>query len=126
MTRFVPVLLFAIISSGCGTSDSALIESGHNESYIQGFHDGRHSGMQEAGNDFENYMKDEKRFDSDTDYKQGWLAGESEGKKLQDEATSIGKGIAGSYPQKTDSTNTDDMAKDALKGIDTSGLENLE
>ncbi|CAK1738837.1 Lipoprotein [Vibrio crassostreae] len=126
MTRFVLVLLFAIISSGCGTSDSALIESGHNESYIQGFHDGRHSGMQEAGNDFENYMKDEKRFDSDTDYKQGWLAGESEGKKLQDEATSIGKGIAGSYPQKTDSTNTDDMAKDALKGIDTSGLENLE
>ncbi|NOH74730.1 hypothetical protein F0248_05570 [Vibrio crassostreae] len=102
------------------------MESGHNESYIQGFHDGRHSGMQEAGNDFENYMKDEKRFDSDTDYKQGWLAGESEGKKLQDEATSIGKGIAGSYPQKTDSTNTDDMAKDALKGIDTSGLENLE
>ncbi|CAK1713444.1 hypothetical protein FB440_1285 [Vibrio crassostreae] len=126
MTRFVLVLLFVIISSGCGTSDSALIESGHNESYIQGFHDGRHSGMQEAGNDFENYMKDEKRFDSDTDYKQGWLAGESEGKKLQDEATSIGKGIAGSYPQKTDSTNTDDMAKDALKGIDTSGLENLE
>ena len=126
MTRFVLVLLFAIISSGCGTSDSALIESGHNESYIQGFHDGRHSGMQEAGNDFENYMKDEKRFDTDTDYKQGWLAGESEGKKLQDEATSIGKGIAGSYPQKTDSTNTDDMAKDALKGIDTSGLENLE
>lgn len=126
MTRFVLVLLFAIISSGCGTSDSALIESGHNESYIQGFHDGRHSGMQEAGNDFENYMKDEKRFDSDTDYKQGWLAGESEGKKLQDEATSIGKGIAGSYPQKTDSTNADDMAKDALKGIDTSGLENLE
>ncbi|WP_286297622.1 hypothetical protein [Vibrio apostichopi] len=126
MTRFVLVLLFAIISSGCGTSDSALIESGHNESYIQGFHDGRHSGMQEAGNDFEDYMKDEKRFDSDTDYKQGWLAGESEGKKLQDEAMSIGKGIAGSYPQKTDSTNTDDMAKDALKGIDTSGLENLE
>ena len=126
MTRFVLVLLFVIISSGCGTSDSALIESGHNESYIQGFHDGRHSGMQEAGNDFENYMKDEKRFDSDTDYKQGWLAGESEGKKIQDEATSIGKGIAGSYPQKTDSTNTDDMAKDALKGIDTSGLENLE
>lgn len=126
MTRFVLVLLFVIISSGCGTSDSALIESGHNESYIQGFHDGRHSGMQEAGNDFENYMKDEKRFDSDTDYKQGWLAGELEGKKLQDEATSIGKGIAGSYPQKTDSTNTDDMAKDALKGIDTSGLENLE
>ncbi|MCF7502476.1 hypothetical protein L3V34_01335 [Vibrio sp. L3-7] len=126
MTRFVLVILFVLISTGCGTSDSALMKSGHNESYIQGFHEGRHSGMQETGNDFEDYIKDEKRFNSDTDYKQGWLAGESEGKKLQDEATSIGTGLAGSYPQKTKSTSSDDAAKEALKGIDTSGLESLE
>ena len=126
MTRFVLVILFVLISSGCGTSDSALIDSGHNESYIQGFHDGRHSGMQETGNSFEDYIKDQNRFNSDADYKQGWLAGESEGKKLQDEATSIGKGLAGSYPQKNKSTNSDDVAKEALKSIDTSGVESLE
>ncbi|MEZ8383326.1 hypothetical protein AB6D20_013370 [Vibrio splendidus] len=28
MTRFVLVILFVLISSGCGTSDSALIDSG--------------------------------------------------------------------------------------------------
>ncbi|MEZ8601098.1 hypothetical protein [Vibrio splendidus] len=115
-----------LISSGCGTSDSALIDSGHNESYIQGFHDGRHSGMQETGNSFEDYIKDQNRFNSDADYKQGWLAGESEGKKLQDEATSIGKGLASSYPQKNKLMNSDDVAKEALKSIDTSGLESLE
>ncbi|MEZ9203910.1 hypothetical protein AB4151_16180, partial [Vibrio splendidus] len=58
MTRFLLVILFVLISSGCGTSDSALIDSGHNESYIQGFHDGRHSGMQETGNSFEDYIKE--------------------------------------------------------------------
>ncbi|MCQ1059671.1 hypothetical protein LRP52_26940 [Photobacterium sp. ZSDE20] len=126
MIRFILVLLVAIVSTGCGTSDSALIEGGHNMSYIQGFHDGRHSGMQETGNNFENYIKDEKRYESDVDYKQGWLAGESEGKKLQAEATAVGKGIAGSYPLKTETTNPDDVAKEVLKGIDTSDLKSLK
>ncbi|PMM54068.1 hypothetical protein BCT51_12585 [Vibrio lentus] len=94
--------------------------------YVQGFHDGRHSGMQEAGNNFETFIKDQKRFESDTDYKQGWIAGESEGKRLQDEATSFGNGVAGSYSPKPEATNPDDVAKEALKGVDTSGLKSLE
>ncbi|MCK8080642.1 hypothetical protein [Vibrio sp. 1CM24A] len=120
------LILLVFILSGCGTSDSELIESGYNTSYIQGFHDGRHSGMQESGNSFESYIKDGKRFESDSDYKQGWIAGESEGKKLQAEATAIGKGAAASYPQKSTTTDLDDIAKDTLKGVDTSGLENLK
>ena len=95
-------------------------------SYIQGFHDGRHSGMQETGNSFENYIKDQKRYESDVDYKEGWLAGESEGKKLQAEAVAIGKGAASGYPQKSETTNLDDVAKEALQGVDTSSLKNLE
>ncbi|UPR35933.1 hypothetical protein ITG09_07415 [Vibrio cyclitrophicus] len=82
--------------------------------------------MQESGNSFENYIKDGKRFESDNDYKQGWIAGESEGKKLQAEATAIGKGAAGSYPQESTTTDLDKVAKDTLKGVDTSGLENLK
>ncbi|MEZ9155346.1 hypothetical protein AB4123_15395 [Vibrio sp. 10N.286.52.E2] len=39
--------------------------------------------MQESGNSFENYIKDGKRFESDSDYKQGWIAGESEGKNYK-------------------------------------------
>ncbi|WP_237486475.1 hypothetical protein [Vibrio hippocampi] len=94
--------------------------------YIQGFHDGRHSGIQEAGNSFESYIKDEKRFASDADYQQGWLAGEVEGKKLQAEATAVGNGVAASYPQKPQTTNPDDIAKEVLKGVDTSSLKSLE
>ena len=74
----------------------------------------------------ENYIKDQKRYESDVDYKEGWLAGESEGKKLQAEAVAIGKGAASGYPQKSETTNLDDVAKEALQGVDTSSLKNLE
>jgi hypothetical protein len=126
MRNVLLVLVFVLIAAGCGTSDKALMESGYNASYILGFHDGRHSGMQEAGNSFEHYIKDENRYSSDADYQQGWLAGEAEGKKLQAEATTIGKGVAGAYPNKSSSSNSDDIAKDALKDVDTSELKNLE
>ncbi|GAB7225926.1 hypothetical protein VoSk93_51470 [Vibrio owensii] len=126
MNKFLLILLFAFISVGCGTTDSTLIESGYNISYIQGFHDGRHSGMQESGNGFENYVKDEERYESDADYRQGWLSGEIEGKKLQVQATAVGKGIADSYPINDEPVNLDDVAKDVIKGVDTSGLQSLE
>ncbi|MCD9485466.1 hypothetical protein GLP25_20100 [Photobacterium phosphoreum] len=82
--------------------------------------------MQEGGNSFENYIKDENRYESDADYKQGWLAGELEGQKLQAEATTVSKGITGSYPKKSETVNLDDVAKEALKGIDTSGIQSLK
>lgn len=126
MAKYVLLLLFTIIFTGCGTSDSALINSGHNMAYVQGFHDGRHSGLQEAGNDFENYIKDQKRYESDLDYQQGWIAGESEGKRLQKEATTFGKGAATLNAPKYKTTDPDSVAKDALKGVDTSDFKILE
>lgn len=127
MLRYCAVLLFSVLVLGCGTSDSALRDSGHNTSYIQGFHDGRHSGMQEAGNEFETYIRDEQRFVSDQDYKLGWQDGEREGQRIQHQATSIGEGIAGAYPTKKNNTpDFDKVAKDAIKGVDTSEFKNLE
>ncbi|MDN3702687.1 hypothetical protein QWY96_20455 [Vibrio artabrorum] len=111
MAKFILLLFFMVISTGCGTSDSTLIESGHNMAYVQGFHDGRHSGIQEAGNNFETYIKDQKRYESDVDYQQGWIAGESEGKRLQDNARSFGKSVATSYHPKSEVTNPDNEAK---------------
>ena len=55
--KYVPSIVLAItlsvltvLLSGCETSDVTLRDQGRSESYIMGFHDGRHSGMQEAGN----------------------------------------------------------------------------
>ena len=63
--RMLSVLALAIALSAFGTTDSTLQQAGHDQSYITGVHDGRHSGMQEAGNHYEHYIKDIERFESD-------------------------------------------------------------
>ena len=62
------ISLLVMMLGGCGTSDGTLREQGRNESYIMGFHDGRHSGMKEAGNYLEHIVKDTQRFKDDAEY----------------------------------------------------------
>jgi len=113
-----------VLVAACGTTDSQLQQSGHAQGYITGFHDGRHSGMQEQGNNFEHYIRDHERYSSDPEYKAGWDEGEAEGIKLQAQATAIGAGAAAGMT--ADKQNDGDRAaKKALKHTDTSGLENL-
>ena len=129
--RILFVLAVAILLSACGTTDSTLQQQGHNQSYITGFHDGRHSGLKEAGNHYEHYMKDTERFESDSEYRDGWLAGEAEGKKLQAQAVAAGNAAAGAYGahqigKEIDKHDPDRVAKDAVKEVDTDALESLE
>lgn len=126
------ILLVLLLFIGCGTTDSTLQSQGRSPGYIQGFHDGRHSGMSEQGNAWEHYIRDEARFKTDTDYKSGWLAGESEGQRLQAQATNIGNAASGAYSYESihkeveQQRDFDQIAKDAVKGTDTSSLNNLE
>ena len=83
----------ALIVMGCETSDATLRDAGRNEAYIIGFHDGRHSGMKEAGNYLEHMVKDTKRFEEDADYREGWLAGEQEGMGHPFQADGILQGV---------------------------------
>jgi hypothetical protein len=129
--KLLTVFLMLVTLAACGTTDSSLKDQGKSEAYIQGFHDGRHSGMSEEGNPYEHYIKDEARFVADLEYKSGWLAGEVEGKALQDQATSIGNAAAGAYSgsqiikEARKSTDADKAARDAVKGVDTSGMDSL-
>jgi len=136
MTRLLglQILIIAlIVLSGCQTSDSALREQGNSEAYVLGFHDGRHTGMKEAGNNWEHMVKDIERFDADSEYRAGWLAGEAEGKKLQAQADAIGQAAGGTYTnyrvgKEVDKArlNPQAIANDAMKGVDTKELESLE
>ena len=65
----ITLLLFVTLVVACSTTDTSMREQGHTESYIQGFHDGRHSGMKEEGNYFEHYIRDIERFKTDSEYK---------------------------------------------------------
>ena len=129
----ITLLICMVLVASCETTDSALRDQGHSEAYLQGFHDGRHSGIKEAGNAWEHYVRDHERFASDVEYRDGWLAGESEGKHLQEQAKIMGDAMAGTYTaSKTgkevdkNSPDPDQAAKDAMKGVDTSVLKNLE
>ena len=131
MRTFILIIL-TVILTGCGTSDSALRDAGFSEAYVQGFHDGRHSGMSEEGNPYEHYIRDERRFTDDSAYRDGWLAGEIEGEKLQANATTIGNTAAGAFEalqiQKEVDRQTDfeGIARDAVKGVSTENLKDLE
>jgi hypothetical protein len=118
--------------TACGTTDKSLVQSGHSQDYIIGFHDGRHSGMQQEGIHFETYIKDADRFENNADYKQGWLDGEAEGRKLSVEAKKVGEAVGDSYStirishEAIKARDAEGIGKDVLKGIDTQELKSLE
>ncbi len=116
-----------LLLTGCATSDSTLREQGHSESYIQGFHDGRHSGMAEAGNFLEHVVKNSQRYANDAEYRAGWLAGEAEGKQMQEEANAATGANTGSQTNKEykKSHDYDAIGREATKGVDPKSLEPL-
>ena len=133
MRRITLIVVILLLISACGTTDTTLRDAGRSEAYVTGFHDGRHSGMQEAGNEWEHYIRDEQRFASDEEYQAGWLAGEAEGKRMQAQAKAVGEAAAGAYSGYRVSEEADKAgphpekaAKEAMKGVDTDALKSLE
>jgi hypothetical protein len=121
------ILMITLFMTGCATSDSSLRDHGHSESYIQGFHDGRHSGMAEAGNFLEHVVKNSQRYANDAEYRAGWLAGEAEGKQMQAEANAAAGAYTGSQINKEykKSHDYDAIGRDATKGVNPKSLEPL-
>lgn len=125
----VVVVFTLMLCVGCQTSDATLRESGKTEAYITGFHDGRHSGMKEAGNYLEHMVKDAKRFEEDVDYRQGWLDGEQEGIRIQNQANAAVGGAQGykitKDAEKSTKHDINKSIKQSTKDIDTDALKNL-
>ena len=130
MSRLIIALVVMSLGvlAGCGTTDTAMREQGRSESYVLGFHDGRHSGMKEEGNLFEQFIRDEASFENDPDYRDGWLDGEQEGQTLQYNANIASATYSGYQAGKAydRSHDVNKISEDALKDIDTSSLKNLE
>jgi len=120
------IVLLTMILGGCGTSDGTLREQGRSESYIMGLHDGRHSGMKEAGNYLEHIVKDTQRFKDDTDYQTGWLAGEAEGIRMQEQANAATNSYNAGKAADKAGPHRHDAMKDAMKGVNTDDLKVLE
>ena len=52
-----------------------MIKEGYPLSYAEGFDDGCHSGNKAGGSLFDQFKKDTRRFEQDSQYAQGWSDG---------------------------------------------------
>ena len=97
---------------------------GYPAAYAEGFEDGCHSGKKAGGSYFDQFKKDVPRFNSDSDYAQGWS---DAFRQCETEQEALDRQIRMSMEyQRMDLERKDRMAHEALQGIDTRGLENLE
>ncbi len=114
------------VSAGCVSQRDSMIKQGYPLAYADGFEDGCHSGKKAGGSMFDQFRKDVDRFGKDTQYAQGWSDGyrqcETEQEALQRQMR------IGIEQQKLNEQKKHDRKSehDYLKGIDTSGLENLK
>ncbi len=110
--------------SGCATQSETMKSQGYPVAYAEGFEDGCHSGKKAGGSYFDQFKKDVRRFNSDGDYAQGWS---DAFRQCETEQEALDRQIRMSMEyQRMDNERKDRMAHDALKGIDTTGLENLK
>ncbi len=130
MFTWMATVLLALASAGCETTDATLRDTGRSEAYITGFHDGRHSGMKEAGNYLEHMVKDSQRFETDADYRDGWLAGEQEGIRIQQQAdAAVGSAAGYKIVKDADKSVNKEIKKagrEATENVDTESLKVLK
>ena len=130
MIRLVLLLAFVgalVFLSGCISQRDSMIQQGYPMSYVDGFDDGCHSGKKAGGMMFEHFKKDVKRFDTDSQYAQGWS---DAFRQCETEQESLDRQTRMSMQQQqlTEQRKQNDLQEQrhALDGVDTSGLENLK
>ncbi len=123
MTGAIACGMLALTAS-CTSEKEALLKQGYPEAYAQGFDDGCHSGKKAGGNMFEGLKKDVQRFENDSKYAQGWQDGFNQCEKQQE---ALDRQMQMSLErQRLNEEKKHKMEQDALKGINTKGLENLK
>ena len=133
LSRLFLSAAIAILSVSCATSDSSLREQGRSDAYVVGYHDDFASSTGAVpALDWFCFVFHESA-PALVDYRQGWLDGEVEGKKIQAQAEAVGNAAAGSYSgyrldKEVEKTRPDaeKIAKDAMKDVDTDALKALE
>jgi len=77
-TTLILVVLATV--AGCASNAERLLAAGHDPAYVQGFDHGESSGLSAAGHPYMAFIKDTHRYESDSQYRQGWDDGYSGGK----------------------------------------------
>ena len=122
---------FGVLLSGCVTTQEAMLKQGYPAAYAQGFDDGCHSGRKAGGNLFDQFKKDVRRFESDREYASGWSDAFRQCESEQENAvrqarmaTEQQRLLELRKQNKLDRQH--ELEREALKGVDTSGLKGLK
>lgn len=120
-----------MLLTGCVSQKEAMIKEGYPLSYAEGFDDGCHSGYKAGGNMFEQFKKDVRRFEGDTQYAQGWSDGfrqcESEQEAIQRQTRMAIEQQQLAEQRKQNKLNEQyHLEKQLLKGVDTSNFKYLK
>ena len=131
MMRTSLIVLAGVTVAGCSSqqsSEDTLLQHGYSANYVAGYHDGCPSGKRAGGDSFQQPARNDTAYAAGGDYKTGWDYGflTCRDTEIQNErtASAIGAAIAGGMASSHGADGVD--ARDALKGIDTSGLEGVD
>lgn len=91
-------------------------------SYVDGFNDGCHSGRQAAGDAFEQFRKDQRRFEVDRDYARGWS---DAFRQCETQTEARARQMRSAQTIAAINAQREKRFDNVLRGIDTSGLEDL-
>lgn len=125
------VVCSMVALTGCVSQKESMIKQGYPLSYADGFDDGCHSGNKAGGSMFEQFRKDVRRFEKDSQYAQGWSDGfrqcETEQEALQRQ---IRMGMEQQRLMEAKKRNKWEeqrhLEREVMRGVDTRGLENLK
>lgn len=123
--------LLLMIFSGCVSQTETMVKQGYPLAYAEGFEDGCHSGKKAAGNMFDQFKKDINRFNTDTQYAQGWSDGfrqcESEEEAYQRQyRMAIEQQKLIEQQKQNERQEEYHLTNEALKNVDTKTLKNLK
>ena len=123
--------IFLLVLSGCVTQKEAMIKEGYPLAYADGFDDGCHSGNKAGGSLFDQFKKDVRRFEKDSQYAQGWSDGFRQCESQQ-EAIQRQTRMAIEQQKLTEQRKQNKLQeqyhleREVLKGVDTSNFKYLK
>ncbi len=128
---FVSAVCCLFVTSGCVSQKDNMIKQGYPLPYADGFDDGCHSGKKAGGSMFDQFKKDVRRFEADSQYAQGWSDGfrecETEEEAMERQIRmGMEQQILMEEKKRNDWEGQRHLERELLKGIDTSGLEKLK
>lgn len=125
------VALGHVLLTGCVSQRDTMISQGYPQAYAEGFDDGCHSGNNAGGSLFEQFKKDVRRFETDKEYAQGWSDAykqcESQQLAIQRQTQlSIEQQQLNQQKKLNAQKQKEQLEKNALKGVNTKGLESIK